>query len=92
MATSTNSNANNIVVEPLNQRPRAEDVQVADFFPTTKKECREVAARFFFCFTNNGEMKSDQDDDAALRGILFCKKERDAYNQCMLAAIAKQKK
>jgi hypothetical protein len=60
MATSTNSNANNIVVEPLNQRPRAEDVQVADFFPTTKKECREVAARFFFCFTNNGEMKSDQ--------------------------------
>ncbi len=60
MSTSTNTNTNTTVVEPLNQRPRVEDVQLADFFPTTKKECREVAARFFFCFTTNGEMKSDQ--------------------------------
>jgi hypothetical protein len=58
MATNSNSNAR--VVEQLNQRPRVEDVQLADFFPTSKKECREVAARFFLCFTTNGEMKSDQ--------------------------------
>ena len=59
MATNTKINTNT-PAEQLNQRPRVEEVKLADFFPTAKKECREVAARFFFCFTTNGEMKSDQ--------------------------------
>jgi hypothetical protein len=35
-----------------------QDLRVPDFFPIVRKECREAAAKFFFCFTTESEQKS----------------------------------
>lgn len=56
-----------------------------DFFPSTVPKCKEVSARFFFCFTSKGRKIAGNDGGAAQRGLAECQKELHAYMSCMKA-------
>jgi hypothetical protein len=38
--------------------PNLETARLPEFFPAVRKACREPAAKFFYCFTEEGESKT----------------------------------
>jgi len=63
---------------------------VAPHFPVVREECKEVAARFFHCFTVNAKMQ-DKNDTVGNRPILACSEEMKKYDDCMVVALEKRR-
>jgi hypothetical protein len=57
------------------------------YFPHATAKCKEVGAAFFHCFSENSEKENSDDTRAGDRGLLKCKKERLAYEECMNASM-----
>lgn len=68
--------------------------KVADHFPSVRPPCKEVAARFFHCFSTKGEQVNlvvryayffshRKDLGAGERGLKLCKAEMKLYDDCM---------
>ena len=60
----------------------SEDLRVPPYFPQFSKDCKEVSAKFFFCFTEKGRKQLSADSGAGVRGLYECKNELDAYRLC----------
>lgn len=58
------------------------DLRLPGYFPSFSKDCKEVSAIFFHCFTEHGRKIGANDEGAGRRGLENCKKELDAYVQC----------
>lgn len=53
------------------------------YFPTTKPACKEVSAKFFYCFSTKGKKVTSNDLNAARRGLAECQDELSHYMACM---------
>lgn len=81
--------------------------RVSDHFPSVKKECKEPAARFFYCFSNESQRHKEllvrtvwgrskpcqgTDKDVGFYGLNKCASLMADYDECMKKALANQKK
>ncbi len=73
----------NIICSYRSQKTIMSEV-VPGFFPSTCPPCKEVSARFFFCFSTKAKKIAANDSEAARRGLEQCKSELKAYSECML--------
>eukprot|EP01104_Vermistella_antarctica_P011911 TRINITY_DN3371_c1_g1_i1.p1 TRINITY_DN3371_c1_g1~~TRINITY_DN3371_c1_g1_i1.p1 ORF type:complete len:101 (+),score=16.89 TRINITY_DN3371_c1_g1_i1:189-491(+) len=87
--TTPTSMATEFSQESLSQLSR--ELRVPDYFPHVRKPCREPAARFFHCFSEESRVLNDQDDGAGYRGLLKCQAHMKSYQQCMDPIIKKEK-
>eukprot|EP01115_Flamella_aegyptia_P007098 TRINITY_DN2957_c0_g2_i1.p1 TRINITY_DN2957_c0_g2~~TRINITY_DN2957_c0_g2_i1.p1 ORF type:complete len:68 (-),score=12.78 TRINITY_DN2957_c0_g2_i1:35-238(-) len=60
-----------------------EDIRVADHFPSVRKQCKEQAAKFFHCFSQEGQQVNAVDIDAGKRGLSKCVVQMKSYDDCM---------
>jgi len=51
----------------------SKSVRLADHFPAVKNDCKDEAAKFFFCFDNN----------AFPGGLSLCLNDMNKYDECM---------
>jgi len=63
-------------------------VKLPDFFPSVLPPCKEVAAEFFFCFSNN----SPNNRMVPAQALMPCYESLQAYKDCMTKAIEEKNK
>lgn len=87
----------------INEKIMESDLRVSKHFPVVRPQCREVAAKFFFCFTKVSRHIPDdvlslffpyishmKQQGAHGLALVKCQSEMRKYDECMSAVLAEE--